>query len=457
MEEKTLLDYWLLLYRRRWLILFVMLSAMITTGLISSMITPLYEAKCVFFVPAAPDSPSYLSPPTDNSTKKHMILPMASEEGHAPYLGLLKSEEMRRIVHEMLPHKTTEELKRDVDFSLSDEYLMSVYVRDQDPVKAAAIANAYAEKFNHFLGSYSLSLSEKNQAVIEREIAYLQNRLGEDRNTLKEFERTNGVISPDEYQRQIFSQKADFQSKLNEAGIEQKRNESGITARFSELDKEAALMNSAEFSVESPLLENLRKDLVRISVDMASVKSDIKEFHPDFIKLRNQADKIKENMDTEIGRIVKSKIKRQDTFYETMRRQLIDQFVEKQKIQASMQAYRTILDTLETKIQAMPEIFARIQLITKEIDKNEAMLRTLELKLAETTLQNKRDLQAVVVVDEARVPEHKSFPNEILNMVVAGIAGLAGGIFYCFFINYLEETKEKRLYRILKTIESHDN
>jgi hypothetical protein len=41
--------------------------------------------------------------------------------------------------------------------------------------------------------------------------------------------------------------------------------------------------------------------------------------------------------------------------------------------------------------------------------------------------------------------------------MVAGITGLIGGIFYCFFVSYLEETKEQRLYKILKAIESRDN
>jgi uncharacterized protein involved in exopolysaccharide biosynthesis len=434
-----------------------MLSAMITAGFISNLLTPVYEAKAVFFVPATPDVASYLSPTTDVATKRRVIIPMTDDEPHAPYIGLLKSKSMRELVYELFPHKTMNDLRRDIDFSLSDEYLLSVYARDRDPVKASQIANAYAENLNYLLGSYSLSRSERNQGIIEEEISVLRHKFDEARHALKEFQKTKGVIAPDVHESQLISQKTDFQSKLNDALIEQKKNESKITSLKKQLEKEAKIYVSSELIIGSPLMGSLRQELSDVELKMTRLKVDYKENHPDFVVLKNQYNQIKKHINTEIERLAKSQIKGPDTSYEVMRRNLVNLLVEKESIMASLHAYKTVLRIIEEKIQEVPDIVSRMQSHKREITNNGTMLRTLEMKLQEVAMQSRRDLQAVIVVDKAIPPVHPIFPGTILNVMVAGITGLIGGIFYCFFVSYLEETKEQRLYKILKAIESRDN
>jgi uncharacterized protein involved in exopolysaccharide biosynthesis len=226
---------------------------------------------------------------------------------------------------------------------------------------------------------------------------------------------------------------------------------------INERNKEMELFASEDFSIESNLLEMLRRDLSQIAIDMSGLRADIKESHPDFIKLKYKYNEIKASIDAEINRIVKGKIKRTDTLYENIRRDLVDLLVEQQRIDSSLQAYKAILNIIEERIQNLPDIVIRIQSLSRDSAQYESMLRNLEMNLEEMAIQKRRDLQAVVMVDEAKPPTIPVFPYKILNIVVAGIAGLAAGIFYCFFVNYLEETSTQRLYKIVKSIESGDN
>ena len=51
MPEPTLGDYWESIYRRRWIILLVMIVAVVFAWRLSDLIAPRYEAKAVFYVP----------------------------------------------------------------------------------------------------------------------------------------------------------------------------------------------------------------------------------------------------------------------------------------------------------------------------------------------------------------------------------------------------------------------
>ena len=51
MEEQTLVDYWLVLYRRKLQVALIVLSAVIVSLYLSITLTPVYEARVITFVP----------------------------------------------------------------------------------------------------------------------------------------------------------------------------------------------------------------------------------------------------------------------------------------------------------------------------------------------------------------------------------------------------------------------
>lgn len=457
MEERTFLEYWLVLYKRRWLILFVILSAMITAGIISKIIPPVYEAKALFFVPQTPDVISYLSSSAGKTITRSPLVPIASEDPHAPYMGILKSRAIAELVQKESHHKTIRDLKKHVNFSLSNEFMMEVYARDRDPVIAAGIANAFVKYFNQLLSGYSMPVLGKNRAMIEEEIKNTKERLTEARQALQEFQQENKVPDLDAEIRQFISLRMEFQSKLESTEVARQEIESKIAALNKQIKKEAALSTSSDFVISSPILEKLRKDLTEVEIKMAGLRAKrTQDSSQEFVIFQNQYSQIKKNINAEIRRILKSQIKRPDTFYETIRQQLTNLLVEGERTQASLLAYRTVIDGIEERIQKIPELTARMDSLKMDIERNKTILKTLEMNLEEAKMQGKRELQVIVVVDEAKPPSDPSFPILWLNVLVAGMAGLIAGIFYSFLVNFLEETRNERIYRLIKAIEASE-
>jgi len=458
MEEKTLLDYWLVLYQRKLTILFVMLSAMITAGVISNILPPMYEATSVCFVPRRQDVSPYLSLSAGANAARSPLVPEALEEVHAPYIGILKSKAIRELVQREFPHKTIRDLQKDVDFAISNEYMVKVYARDRDPVNAAAIANAFVKQLNQLLSGYSMPIWSKKQAMIDEEIITTQEKLSQARKALQDFQRNEGIADLDAEIKELISLKMKFQSTFETTEVAKRETESKIAALKKQIKKEAVLYTSSDFVISSPILEKLRTDLSEVEIKMAGMRGKLQQnTRQEFVILRNQHELIRKNINAEVQRILKSQVKKPDTFYETIRQKLVNLLVEEQRIQASLQAYGTVIDGIAQRIRKIPELGARMDSLKMDIEKNKAILTTLEINLEEAKMQGKKELQVVVVVDKAKPPSDPSFPIPWLNVFVAGMAGLIGGVFYSFFVNFLEETRDKRIYRLIKAVEASES
>ncbi len=450
--EKTLLDYWLILYRRKWMIGLIVLSAIVTAWILSEILPPVYEAKAVFFVPAKPDTVTFLASPGESIAKTPLV-PKAAEEPHGPYIGILKSKAIAEVVQKEFPHKTVADLMRkDTDFVLTNEYLLEVYARDRAPKMAAGIANAYAKYFNQLMQGYPENLQVYTREELEKQVEETEKELSRARIELEEFQRRNKTASIDEETKQYISMKMSFKSKLDTGKVTHRENEDKINALIEQLRKEEALLTPTEVTVTSPLLENIQRQLTDVEVKMEGLRAEIKESHPDFILLKNQYAHLKKEIEKEVSRIIKSQIKAPNTFYENLRQQLVGLYVEKESLIASMNAYRAVLKDIDKEMEKIPAVQAQWDQLSVEVDRNKKLMDTLKTNLKEVTAQKGKEMQTAVLVDRATPPKTPSFPVLWLNLIVAGMAGTIAGIFYAFFINYIEETRKIRTTKIIKEI-----
>src|SRR4030042_1136974 len=191
MPEKTLLDYWIVLYKRKKAIALITALSIIATVVMSLLVKPVYEAKAVFYVPTSSLSLSYMTSGAADSLARDKLVPSITKDEAAPYIGLLKSTKIAEYVHQEYPRKKVDKLIRfDIDFELSNEYMIRIYSRDNDPVLAANVANAYMKYLNLLLQEASLKNSEQNRDLLNKQLEDSEKSLQEAKNELKNFERS---------------------------------------------------------------------------------------------------------------------------------------------------------------------------------------------------------------------------------------------------------------------------
>lgn len=453
MRDNTLLEYWFIIYRRKWVVLLVIASAIISAIVLSRVLAPVYEAKATFFVPRERDAVTFYSP-NGGESARGALGPIANEEAQGPFFGVLKSKSIAELVQKEFPNKTVGDLMRkDISFVLSNEFMIQVFARDKDPNVAAGIANAYLKYFNQLMSEYSLPPTTQMSSTVEHEISINQKGYLAAMKALKKFQKKKSIANLDEEAKQLIVLKTDFESQLKKSQIEHQENKHKILVTERELEKELGLYSGDEFIVSSPLLVQLNEQLANIEVKLSALKVEFHDLHPEVMALNNSYKAVQKNIDKEVGRIMKSQIKSPDTLAESLRRQLVTLHIDKSKTEASSIAIKSVLNDIEGRFSKIPELRSELDFLTLEVDRYKDQIKRLQLQLAEANAQTNRNLQIAVVVENAAPPEKPAFPILWLNIVVASLAGLSGGIFYCFLVHYMESTREKRIYRLLMAID----
>ena len=453
MEEPTLFDYWLALYRRRYIIITIIISSMIIAYFLSKTLPPVYEAKAVCFVPSSFSPITFYQPNSLKQMGRNIIIPPVNEELFAPFIGILKSKTIAELVHtDFPPKKLGDLLRKDVDFQLNDEYMLEIYVRDKDPQVAANIANTYVKYFNQILSDYSLQFTEEQIHTLEKEIKKTKKSLKKAQENLESFQKRHKIADLDEEMKQLISQKTNFDQKIKETKVSLNEVSKQIESTQIQLTKEAKLYLPSELTITSPLIESLKQRLCDLEGKMAALQVEYRKEHPEFLAVKKEYQETKKNLEKEIDRVIKSKVKAPNSFYERLRQDLVGLYVNKECLKAREVGYQQALREIEQRIKDIPYLRLKLADFTEEVNRLQSSLDSLKLALSEAKAQRERDLNPVITVDKATPPATPSFPIPWLNVLVAGISGIIVGIFYAFLVDYIKRKREEQIIGILDLI-----
>ncbi|MGB0661517.1 MAG: hypothetical protein ACPGNV_15235 [Mangrovicoccus sp.] len=164
--DLSLSGYLSTLYRMRYVILLVMMSAGFFGYIISKSIEPRYEAVAQFYLPEATTRSG-----ASESELPSAPVPSGNRDGVTAAVSVLRTPIIREKVHELVPEKSVQAMELDVDPVVERSSMVHVYVRDKDPEIAAKTANAYFQVFVDFIEDNQES---RQRITIERTLSRLE-------------------------------------------------------------------------------------------------------------------------------------------------------------------------------------------------------------------------------------------------------------------------------------------
>jgi uncharacterized protein involved in exopolysaccharide biosynthesis len=401
--ERSLLDFWFVLYDGRWTIALVTLAALSTSIVLSLILPPTYEARAGFYVRGMPDQLTIFG--GEQGRARTVLAPAASEELNESYLGVLGSRVLAERVQREFPHTTVFRLqRRDLDFSLSSEFMIEVYARDRSPERAAGIANAYVRHFNDLMGGFSMASELNRESTIEASLKEAQDAADEARKRLQLHREKTGTIDVEEEARLAEKQRSELQLQLEYALIEIEETESQLAEVEARLREE---LGGGEPADGDSLLARLRVELA----------------------------------DGELA------------LYQELRRSLIDLYVKKAQIAGKIEAARAAIRNFSQRIEDLPGHRLEEQRLLEAIERQQAQVSRLELNVREARAQARRSLQVAVVVDAAVPPDRPAFPEPVLNGMLALAGGPVAGALLVFLLDFLERTRGRRLFTLVRELE----
>jgi len=288
-----------------------------------------------------------------------------------------------------------------------------------DPVLGTQIVNSFADEFINYSVDIRFKTTQQAKDFLSEQIAILRDEL-----------------STKERELQRYSQEKDlrFLSDTETAALNEytELHRAFAAAQVDRINAQATFRELRSLDIEAPpqivnnsVIMNLTTDYLRIKREYEELNKVYGPNHPDMIKRRASLESMKNNLQEE----VQTAVRVAEADYRAALRREND--------------LKTALNRQGTEVAKMNSNKILYNSIKIEIEHIQGQLNSLEEMRKETEVSTKLaglKTSSISVVDYAQVPMYPASPKKKLNLLLALIMGITGGIGLCFVIEYLDNT-----------------
>ena len=297
--------------------------------------------------------------------------------------------------------------------------LVDILYMSTDPAFAAQAANALAKAY---IGqSMEFRFSESKDAA-----DWLSDRLTEQRQAvqaseaaLQAYRERNGAVSVADSASNIVVQRlTDLNSALTKAKTERINKE----ALYNQLKSAEAsgTLDTFPAVLSNDYIQKLRSDLSDLQRQQAQLAERYGERHAEMIKIRATIQGADAKLRVELGKVV-----------ESVKNEYLSAFSEEKSLQGALDAQKGEALSLNRK-------GIEFGVLQREADSNKQIYESLMQRTKETGISSGRKATNIRVVDPAEIPRSPISPNVQRSLMLSLVAGLTVSLGLVFFVEYLD-------------------
>jgi len=311
-------------------------------------------------------------------------------------------------------------LKRLTVEPIRNSRLVKVSFDSHYPDVAARVANTIAEAFIAQQLDQKVEATRYATQFLAKQLDEARDKLGQAEQKLNRFLDANDILF-------ISADKAGQQSQDLITQQLTILSEALLKARAERIAKESLLAQASNKDVAT-LPAVLQSQLIaKLKENLASQESEYKKlaqtFKPEYPRMEQLAEKIGEGrrqLRTEIGRAVDALQADFDAALKTER-----------ELEGALAKHRMLARGLSGRM-------AEYNLLRRTVDTSRDLYSSLLSRLRETQISSALLTSNISIVDRAEVPGYPSRPKKSLNLLLAVMVGLFGGVGLAFLFEYLD-------------------
>lgn len=440
-EELDLLEL-IRVLRRRWLLIaLTFLFSVIAAAIISLRMTPVYESKTTILVKDESKSEmANLFMNSFGSLGKNTVM---------NYVEILKSRFIAEKVVEKLgldikiPSEEFEGFRRNIFVQpVKETDLLAISVRSTDPALARQIADTIVEIFQEQTMKTNQESARLAREFIAEQLSIVADKLAKAEEALVTYKQREKIIEP---QAEIKAQlekviKLETLAEETEIGIKD------IQSKLGELRNlfagEPRMVTASQTVTENPLLKEYQSHLSELEVTLAGEQQKYTAQHPLIASLKAEINEIKSKINQETARIVASETSSINPVYQELLRSIVTAEAELAGLEARKKILQELIKENETFLTSLPRNELNIIRLTRDKEVTQQLYVMLLEKMEEIRIQEVMQVSSIQRVDYASLPEvgKPVKPKKRLNLAVAAVIGLLGGIGLSFLIEFLDNT-----------------
>jgi uncharacterized protein involved in exopolysaccharide biosynthesis len=374
------------------------------------------------------------------------LVPNVDELFLGGILGILDTDGFKHILMRKMEEsegRKFPQLRYSMD--LTAEYgFFEVKAFHRDPELAARIANTIPSAADELIVKISGGALQANMQYMNDQLVSGKKALEEARAALRKFQEENIHIVLPQQSGILISKNVEYHLEVDRIGVEIDELNASIMAMRDQMEEEALLFVENESVTLDPIVQQLKSSLTGLEMRMSSMRAQYTELHPLVVALQKEINDTEELIRREVERLFQSQSKPPQTFYESMRHNLVQSYVRLTSLQAKRDAVSGLIEESNKVLMSLPLMQNELTNLMFDEKIQERVVENLVAKITESELQAGRQFTTFVILEAAKVPTKESFPLIGINIVIALIFGLAGAIFYCTLLEYFERAKLAR-------------
>jgi uncharacterized protein involved in exopolysaccharide biosynthesis len=379
--EITAMDYALVVWRGRWLVLTVLVMAVVAT-LVATLLSPrIYESSASVIAPKEGSGSSLLGGLAAASGLVQQ-LPGASLPSLTPnrdlLVSVLRSRTMaQRVVDRFKLHDryrtryledAIRRLQTATNVSLSREGVITIRVEDVDPNQAAEMANFYVEQLDRLVARYGVGEAGRQRVFLTEQLAAAKVGLDGSEETLRRFQERNRAI---------------------------------------------VLQDQTRGAIEAAA--RLKGEIIAAQVQLQVMRNFATDANPEVMSLKRRVDEMN---------------------HQLAQMQYGDGAPQRPAVAGERRDF-------SVPFSRVPEVGLELARLTREVKIQETLVTLLTQQVEQARLSEARDLPVVQVLDQAVPAERPSKPRLGLNLAIAGAGSVVGGIALAFVVEYARNLRRR--------------
>ncbi len=400
--------YLLVIYRQKWRILGFVAACLLATYLISSRLTPIFEATAKIDVdrriPAGvvgqeasqgltgDDADAFMATQGELIQSDGVLRPVAEQ-----FNLLQKEKQLAKLPAERARRKTDApvylnnlKITRPVN-----TYIIDISYRSPDPQLAADVANAIAQSYLEHTFEIRIQSSNALSTFMEKQLDELRVKMERSDMALAKFEQELNVINPEDKTNILSSRLLQLNTEFTNAQGDRVRKE----AAFKSL--QSGSVAAAEVSGQGEELNRLQDRLNQAKQHLATVGSVYGPAHQEYRKAANDLAEVQRQFE-EMRRSVAQRVET-DFRQALTREEMLGKAVNQTKAEYDQLNARSF----------------EYQQLKRDADTNKALYSDLERRIKEAGINAGFQNSSIRIADLARPPDAPVYPRKTLYLILA--------------------------------------
>ncbi len=302
---------------------------------------------------------------------------------------------------------------------LRDTKLVEVSYSSPDPILAADLINTLAEEFIDFSIEKRFETTQQASNFLNEQISNLQEELVAKQKELQRYGQEKEIFFLSDAESTAVNKFASLNAAYTQAQI----NRINAEATYREL-RDLDVESLPQF-VNNPVIQQFKTEYSRMKNDYEEKSKIFKPDYPEMIQLRAKLESMKEELKNEIRKAVEAA----ETEYRSAlnREQSLLRLLEQQRSDVvRMDSNAILYNSLKIEVENMR------RLLNSLVERRNETLVSARLEGFKTS--------NITIIDRAEVPKKPVSPKKKLNLILAFLIGLFGGVGLCFVLEYLDNT-----------------